>query len=307
MIGSHKMDSKFLTRLKLNGVFCLVVETGSMKQAALKLNISTAAVSQFISQLERELGITLLYRSTRKLSLSDTGEQYFRRINKAIELTKAAEEKVNEARHLLSGKFRIASPVGIAAGPIAEAFTELIETNPDLKLEIFAKDCDIDLVDERVDIEITLGDLKDSGLYLHHLGRGGRHIYASKQYVSKYGEPKSVEELINFSWLGMNSKGILNKISLVDNRGTVSQFSPDYRLMFNDLNVMIGHVRQGLGMAVLPSLEIREYLDSGEFVKILPQFSMSDFEINALTLSKNMPYRVKVALTILKQYFSCDN
>lgn len=298
------MDSKFLSRLKLNGVFCLVVETGSMKQAALKLNMSTAAVSQFISQLERELGITLLHRSTRKLSLSDTGEQYFRQVNKAIELTKAAEEKVNDARHLLSGALRIAAPVGIAARPIAEALAELIKTNPDLKLEICAKDCEIDLVDERIDIEITLGNLRDSGLYLHPLGRGGRHIYASKQYVSKYGQPMSTEELIKFSWLGMNSKGVLNKVSIVDSRGNARQFLPDYRLKFNDLNVMIGHVRQGLGVAVLPTLEIREYLDSGELVKILPQFSMSDFEINALTMSKNIPYRVKVALTELKRYFA---
>jgi len=310
LIIDYKMTIEVLNRLKLIGIFCHVVESGSMREAAQKLGISPPAVSQFINQLERELNVTLLYRSTRKIGLSEAGEKYYQQGKKMLGAAEQAEDVINESKRSICGILRIALPVGLAAKPVAQALSPLFEKHPELKLSITASDDHIDLIQERIDIIVDCGEPSDSNMIYHHLGSNGKLLCASPKYLQKAGNPVVPEDLMQHAWLGLGvaeAKGVLNKVSLTHRTRESLTFSPTLRFTFNDLNSLINHVQEGFGIALLPLLEVKHLIESGELVALLPDWQLDSHNIFALTQDKKHPYKVKAALSALKTYFSQDS
>ena len=304
------MGQVLLNRLKLMGIFCHVVESGSMKEAAKKLGISPPAVSQFINQLESELNTTLLYRSTRKISTSEAGEQYYHQGKKMLQAAEAADDIIQQSKSSLSGNLRIALPVGLAAKPIASALFEMLEKHKDLKLTIIANDNHIDLIQERIDIVVDCGQPTDSNYIYHSLGKCDKHIYASPAYLKKHGTPIYPEDLKAHAWLGLGraeAKGVLSHVNISHKRNDRFQYTPDLRITFNDLNSLISHVQLGYGIAVLPTIEITHLIESGELIPLLPDWKFDNHEIFALTRSKKYPYKVKAALSAMKEYFGKES
>lgn len=298
------MDGQFLARLKLNGIFCQVVDCGSMGKAAQSLGMTTSAISQHITRLEMELGIRLLNRTTRKINLSEAGERYYAQGKKALEAAQAAENSVHEIKSALTGKLRIALPVGLSTQPIAQALSSVVIENPALKISIYAKDGTIDPIAKGIDIIIDVGTPKDSQLYFYPLGQCGKHIYASPSYLARRGYPSTPAELLEHSWLGLSYNGVLSDINLSAKHHPSTDIKPESQMEFNDLNSLISHVCHGLGIAMLPELEIQEQLSRGELVKLLPSWHIAPHQIYALTTSNNAPYKVKKVLEVLKAYFS---
>ncbi len=304
------MDSQLISRLKLNGIFCQVVESGSMRKAASCLDISPSAISQFIRQLESELGITLLHRSTRKHCLSEAGERYYENIRKAINAIKDAENAVSEVKNSLSGNLRIALPVGLATTPVAKALYPLLTNNPELKIEIHAKDGEINIIEERIDIEVNVGQPKDSGMYYHYLGTGTKHLFISPTLLAKKGYPNQQRlnhSLAQYPWLGLSTSGVLSNITLNHTNYDSLNFCPKFHMKFNDLNSLISHNIQGLGVALLPELEVKDHVNNGQLVKLLPNWSLPKFEIHALTVDKFPPYKIKEIIKALHYYFNHVN
>ena len=298
------MDGQFLARLKLNGIFCQVVDCGSMGKAAQSLGMTTSAISQHLCRLEKELGMTLLNRTTRKLNLSEAGERYYAKGKKALDAARAAENAVHEIKHSLAGTLRIALPVGLSTQPIAQALSALIIANPELKIRMYAKDEPIDPIAEGIDILINVGTPKDSQLYFYPLGQSGKHIYANPEYLARRGYPAHPDDLLQHTWLGLGFKGVLSRVSLTCEAHTSITIKPTTQMEFNDLNSLISHVTQGLGLAVLPELEIQAQRSRGELVKVLPNWHIAPHSIYALTTSQHAPYKVKKVLEVLKKYFA---
>lgn len=301
------MAQQLLNRLKLIGVFCHVVESGSMREAALKLGISPPAVSQFMTQLENDLGLTLLYRSTRRINLSEAGEQYYEWGKKMLAAAEQAEEVISQSKSTISGELRIALPVGLAARPVAQALAPVFEQHKDLRLSIIARDKDIDFIQERVDILVDCGLPTDSNYIYHQLGKNGIALCASPKYLKKSGNPVTPEELTEHAWLGMNqseSKGILSCITLRHNKEQPFVLKPKCRFNFNDMNSLISHVSQGYGLAALPLLEVKELIAQGELVVLLPDWRIDDYDIFALTVDKKYSTKVKIALDALRNFFA---
>lgn len=304
------MDHKLLNRLKLIGVFCHVVELGSMKEAAKRLKISAPAVSQFINQLESELDITLLYRSTRKISTSVAGEKYYQQGKKMLLAAEATEDIINQDKTILSGELRIALPVGLAAKPIATALYGVLDEHKDLNLTVMASDSNIDLIGERIDIAIDCGQPENTDYIYHFLGHCNKQIYASPVYLNKFGIPMHPKELLLHTWLGLDlglglkeSRGVLSCVDIVKENSSRFQFTPNLRLKFNDLNSLVNHVQLGFGLAILPSLEVEHLKNSGDLIPVLPDWQFDKHDIYALTRSRKKSFKVKVALNAMKEYF----
>lgn len=301
------MAQQLLNRLKLIGVFCHVVESGSMREAAFKLGISPPAVSQFMTQLENDLGVTLLYRSTRRINLSEAGEQYYEWGKKMLAAAERAEDVISQSKSTISGELRIALPVGLAARPVAQALAPIFEKHKDLRLSIIARDKDIDFIQERVDILVDCGLPSDSNYIYHQLGKNGIVLCASPKYLKKSGNPVTPEQLAEHTWLGMNqseSKGILSCITLSHSKEQPFVLKPKCRFNFNDMNSLISHVNQGYGLAALPLLEVKELIEQGELVVLLPDWRIDDYDIFALTVDKKYPTKVKIALDALRNFFA---
>ena len=298
------MTNNPLNRLKLIAIFCQVINSGSMRKAAKVLGMTAPAVSQFINQLEAELGITLIYRTTRKITLSEAGEKYYQQGLHMLHAAEQADDVINELKQSLKGELRISLPVGTATTPIAEALSSLITEQPELQLSIIASDEYIDPIKERIDISIRVGKPQDSGLIYHHLGNHSKHIFASPDYIEKHGFPTSPEDFKDHTWLGLRNNFALNDMHFITPEKIDTAFTPKLRMKFNDLNSMIAHVQQGLGLAVLPKLEIKHLIDNGELVPVLDNWSMEGYHLYALTMNKKLSLKVKVALDMLKEYFA---
>lgn len=301
------MAQQLLNRLKLIGVFCHVVESGSMREAAVKLGISPPAVSQFMTQLENDLGLTLLYRSTRRINLSEAGEKYYEWGKKMLAAAEQAEDVISQSKSTISGELRVALPVGLAARPVAQALIKVFDEHKELRLSIIARDTDIDFIQERVDILVDCGVPSDSNYIYHQLGKNNIVLCASPTYLKKAGNPVTPEELSEHTWLGMNqteSKGILSCIKLHHAKAESFTLKPACRFTFNDMNSLISHVQQGYGLALLPQLEVSELLEQGELVNLLPDWKMDSYDIFALTADKMYSTKVKIALDALRNFFS---
>lgn len=300
------MPQELLNRLKLIGVFCHVVESGSMREAAKKLGVSPPAVSQFINQLENELGVSLLYRSTRRINVSEAGEKYYQQGKKMLLAAEQAQETIHQSTASISGELRIALPVGLAARPVAQALAPIFEEHQNLRLAIIASDTEIDFIQQRVDVMVDCGKPTDSSYIYHYLGQNGVVLCASPSYVKSMGNPVAPDELSRHTWLGMNeteAKGILRTIELRHPKHKSVTIKPKCRFHFNDMNCLISHVQQGYGVAFLPELEVTELIKNGDLVNLLPDWQTDQHDIFALTLDKNYPSKVKLAIEALREFF----
>lgn len=300
------MTTQLLNRLKLIGIYCHVVESGSMREAAKKLGISPPAVSQYINQLETELSVTLLYRSTRRINMSEAGEKYYQQGKKMLNAAEQAEDVINRSKQSISGQLRVAIPVGLAARPLARALKPMLQEHQDLTLSVFASDKSIDLIQERIDLVVDCGEPEDSNYIYHFLGKNRKFVCASPSYLKQEGSPVTPADLESHIWLSLGeteAKGVLSNVELKHAKSDTYRFTPNPRLTFNNLNALISHVQEGHGIALLPELEIKHLLDSGDLVTLLPDWQIENHNIFALTRDKKSPYKVKAALEALKAHF----
>ena len=292
-----------INRLKQMAVFCQVIECGSMRAAAEKLGMTPSAVSQGIAQLENELEVTLIYRSTRKLSLSEAGKGYYQHGKKMLMAAEDAEDAIYEVKHSLKGELRISAPVGLASRPLAQALKGLLTANQGLSLTVLAHDKNIDLVGEHIDIAIRVGEPEESSFIFHPLGRLQKSIYASPEYLEKHSNPVVPGDLKDQCWLGLLSQDTFSDIRITHSNRQVFQEQPKFRMRFNDLNALTSHVQEGFGMAVLPDLEIRHLVKKGLLIKVLPEWQADDHPLYALTIDRKQSFKVKAALKELKAFF----
>lgn len=299
------MSVSSINRLRQMAVFSHVIECGSMRAAAAKLGLTPSAVSQHLTQLEAELDIVLIYRSTRTLKLSEAGERYYRHVKQMLLSADDADDAIHEIKHSLGGELRISAPVGLAARPLGQAIKPVLDKNKGLMLTVLADDNCVDLVAQQIDIAIRVGNTKESSYCYHELGRITKSIYASPEYLSQYKHPLSPSDLQEHFWLGTVSSGCFgNEIELQHLNQDKFTVSPHYRMKFNDINVLSQHIEQGFGLALLPDLEVAHLVDSGRLVKLLPEWGMESHPLYALTVDRAQSFKVTTVLKELKNYFS---
>lgn len=294
-----------INRLKSMAIFCQVIESGSMSAAAQRLKMTPSAVSQQITQLENQLDITLINRSTRRINLSDAGEHYFRLAKQMLALALEADDSVSELKTSLRGDMRISAPVGLASHLLAKALAGLTDKNPQLHLSVHASDTFPSLIKENIDIALGVGEPKKSSLIFHALGYTTKSIYASANYFARHDMPITPQSLASHAWLGLESKHRFSNIELTHiHSNETFQYSPDFRIRFNDMNVLLGHVLESLGLAVLPDIEVKHLLAEQKLVRILPEWQSDRHQVYALTIDRKLPHKSKVALVELKRFFS---
>ena len=186
--------------LKPYAVFAETVAAGSMSAAARRLGMSPSAVSQTIRALERQTGVTLLHRSTRKLALTEAGERCYPHCRQLLETARAAADSLAQVRDAPTGELRIAAPVGFAAH-IAPALAPLLARWPQLRLRLLVDDAMIDLIDARIDIAVRVGRLADSNWVARRLCEFEVIMCAAPAYVEHRGAPDSPHDLADHHWL----------------------------------------------------------------------------------------------------------
>ncbi|EMA8647948.1 LysR family transcriptional regulator, partial [Cronobacter turicensis] len=252
-------------------LFALVAETGSFTAAAQKAGLPKSSVSQRISQLEAHVGLRLLNRTTRTLSLTFAGEHYLVHCREMLDASERADLAIQRLRDNPSGRLRITSPAGIGATLLARMNAEFLARYPDITLEVFISDDVRDLVMEGFDVALRTGKPQDSSLIGRKIGHCPRYLLASPAYLAQY-------------------PALTHPAQLVDHRVIVHRAWTEW-LLQRDRELYRCHLNQmhqtdnllyaresalaGAGVTLLPAFLLDDTLKQGALINILPEWTVT--------------------------------
>jgi len=263
-------------------IFLVVIKAGNFTAAAEQLLLSKQYVSRRMASLEASLGVRLLIRNTRKLSVTESGLVFSQHAQKILDDIQEAELAVSERRQELQGSFRISIPMSFGVSYLSPLIAEFLRQHPAVQFQIELGDRYVDMIGEGFDIAIRIGSLADSTLIARRLSALKRVICASPDYLLRAGTPKIPEDLLLHDCLrygreGQNGWELLRegKRKLLDVHGP---------MVSNNGEVLRHAAVAGLGLVLLPEFIVESAIKGGALVEVL-----SDFYPEPLTLSAVYP------------------
>lgn len=294
-----------MDKLNRMAVFAVVVAEGSFSAAGRRLGMSPSAVSQHMRTLEQDLGVTLLHRSTRKLTLTDAGAAFYPGCKAMLHEASQAEQRLAEMRDTLVGELRIATTIGLGGAPLAQALAPLLQAHPKLSLRILANDEIINLIDVRADIALRVNRQLDDASYIAHpLAVWPMVLCASPRYLNRCGIPETPDELSQHQWLVNTNEAVPASIELHRNNGETRKIRmPDIATGSSSMNVLRAFTLEGVGISIQPLYEIEYELKRGDLVLLLPEWRPAPLKLHALTLERVHTEKSRQAMQCLRNYF----
>jgi DNA-binding transcriptional LysR family regulator len=268
--------------------FAEVVERGGFAAAGRTLGIPKSKLSRRVAELEARLGVRLLQRTTRKLSLTEAGEIFLRHSVAMREEADAAAEAVAQVQSEPRGTIRVACPVTLAQSTIGPLIPLFLEKHPQVRIDMEVSNRVVDLVQDGVDVALRVRPtLEDSGsLVVKHLGLTQGLLVASPALLQRQGRPGAPEDLARFPTLAMSAADGRASWRLVgpDKQEHEFQHRPVYTA--NDMLTLKHSVAKGLGMCILPDYMCRRELRLGELEQVLPGWSPQPGVVHAVFPSR---------------------
>ncbi len=286
--------------------FISVVESGSFSESARRLGLSQPSVSRQINGLEAQLGVRLLQRTTRSLSLTEAGQVYYEKARLIQRAVTEASQAISGFKDSPSGLLRISAPHTWTEAKIAPHLGEFLSLYPDIKLDIQCNDNIQDMVEKRLDLVIRVGHAADSSYIAIPFAKVNMVLCASPDYLQKYGRPKTLADLNNHNII------IFDKFDkfIFSNDNNQQQITLTGSLVMNSVASIISAVCQDIGLSLLPDLLIQQKLLQGELIEVMPEYKV---EIKGLAVDqafamyssrKQMPAKVRAFLDFYKNKFN---
>lgn len=295
-----------LDQLRAMGVFACVVEKNSFSGAARDLGITTSAVSQQIRSLEHEMEVTLLHRSTRKLSLTEAGQAFFHSCQEMLAAAERGKVRINELRDDLVGDLRIATTPELAANHVIPALSHWMSAHRGLAVHVEADNQYIDLIEGRIDIALRISSkIEDNNLHVVPLARVEQVLVASPSYLNQSPPISRPEDLKHHDLIPMN---VIKNYQYLSFQHVVTSedisLEMSSRLTSNNVLVAKALCQQGHGVARILYLDVQKDLINGALVEVLPEWKLPSFTLYAI-ISKHeqQPMKIHRCLEALKQYF----
>jgi len=289
----HKPDIRTLE------TFVAVVEAASFSRAADKLETTPGAVSRRISALEGRLGLRLLNRTTRKFSLTEAGEQYFRDVSSILQALAEAENRISHHAEKPTGILRVAAPLSFGVRALAPLLPDFSERFPELRVILDLNDRMVDILAMGADVALRIGPLADSSLVVRRIGEVRRTLCAAPAYLDRRGEPKTPEDLTRHACLHYSNVGIKEEWTLVGEGGTMV-VEVDGHLCANNGDVLRKAAVGGMGIISLPDFIVTEDLAAGRLRRVLPGYTTHPMTLAALWPSRQfIPAKVRVFVDYL--------
>lgn len=264
-------------------LFLRVVELGSFAAVAEQTSLTPSGVSKTISRLEDRLGVRLLQRTTRKLTLTPEGETLMARGRPILLAMEAMEAEVTAARGKPRGLIRVNTGNAFAKHRLVPALPTFRERYPEVQIQLSIEDRRVDVIGQQLDVVIRTGPLSDSALVARKIGEARRLICASADYVRRFGAPRTPEDLADHRCLILSGHERLTEWPFQTD-GRVSSVRVTGDLACDNANVLYDMVRAGLGITRLSSFLMAEELASGEVVSLMEDRHVSEpVSVTALT------------------------
>ncbi len=295
-----------LDQLRAMGVFACVVEKSSFSGAARNLGITTSAVSQQIRSLEQEMDVTLLHRSTRKLSLTEAGQAFFHSCQEMLAAAERGKIRINELRDDLIGDLRIATTPELGAFHVIPALSHWMSAHRGLSVHFEADHRYIDLIEGRIDIAIRMSQrIDDQSLNAIPMARVDQVLVASPSYLNQSAPISRPEDLANHDLIPINLMNGCQDFSFQHaSSGERVDLQMKNRLQTNNVFIAKALCQQGHGVARILYLDVQKELINGSLVEVLPDWNLPAFNLYALTQKREQqPMKIHRCLDALKQYF----
>ncbi|WP_413943091.1 LysR family transcriptional regulator [Bdellovibrio sp. HCB-162] len=254
------------TTLEELQAFIAIVDNGTISGAAEELNQTPSGISRTLARLEQKLKVTLLRRTTRRLDLTAEGERFLTSARDVIQALESAEEAVG-SKNMPSGVLRVDSASPFILHSVVPYMTEFSRLYPEIQIELYSSERNIDLLENRIDVAIRIGALADSSLHAVNLGSSKRRILASPEYLKEYGTPKTVEDLQKHQLIGFTDPRELNHWPLKYGGGNKYIAKPKFCASSGETLLQLA--RSGAGIVCLGDFMTNPDRQNGQLVQVL--------------------------------------
>ncbi|MFC3650040.1 LysR family transcriptional regulator [Dyella humi] len=280
-------------------VFVALVRAGSFTAAAVQLGMTKAMVSQHLLRLERELGITLIVRSTRRMALTEAGAAFHADCVPLLEQAEAAIERVGTQRSTPTGTLRLTTSTDYGTAVLAPALAEFRRLHPLLHVDLVINDQINDLIAERFDMAVRIGWLRDSSLRATRLGGFRQFVMASPAYLVEHGTPRRPEDLSVHGWIAMSA--LATPLRWTFTRGRTRRIVRMRQVMqANNAAAIRGLVLAGAGVSVLPDYLAEDDIRAGRLQVLLPQYHLLEGGIHAVYPDPQPPAKVRAFIDFMR-------
>lgn len=254
--------------------FSRVAELNSFTKAADVLELSRAVVSTQIAELERHLGVRLFHRTTRRVTLTPDGTEYFERSRRILAEVAAADESVKRTRERPQGKLRVDVPVAFGRHLLMPALTQFTARYPELSLEVQYNDRVVDLVQEEIDVAVRGGPVRDRNLVARRVCHMRLVTCASPAYLAQHGMPQTLDDLNKHRLIGLlSSTNGKPKPWYFQEEKTRKSFKLPFALAFNSHDAPISAAIRGAGIVQSTDMMVAEALARGRLEIVLKDWS----------------------------------
>lgn len=285
--------------------FSLLHKHGSLVAAAQQLGVTPPAVSKRLAAIERRLGVRLLQRTTRRISLTPEGETYLVEGARVLEELETLERTVVGSRAVPKGLLRVCATLGFGRKHVAPALSKFARSFPDVEVQLQLTDRPVNLVEQGYDLQLRFGDLPDARLTARLLARNRRVLCASPAYLRRAGQPASPRELAQHACLFIRESeetfGTWH-LRAGTRSETVKVRGP---LASNDGECVLGWALDGHGILMRAEWDVARYLRSGQLVQVLPQYDTPGADVYAVYPQRfQLTARVRSFVDFLSESFA---
>jgi len=291
------MNVKLLRSLQ---VFVRVADKGNMSTAAKSLHMTVSAISQHLRKLEQDVGLSLLNRNTRNISLTEAGRIYYQTSLELIETSMRAHAAIEQLQSEPAGELNVIAPEGFGGGLLSEPLRSLITDFPRMRIKLTVTGEPNDMIASGMDLAIGFNPMSDANFDTYPLAKWQRILCISADHPLN--NAKTVpDDLLKHNHIAHR---LLKEYSLSRNGKSVYPL-PACRMEVNSMQTLIQLTKDGLGYAVLPEPEIRHFLKDGSLVHLMPDYTLPDYNVYAITSKHEVtPPKTRAAVKCLQDWFS---
>ncbi|RCS58080.1 LysR family transcriptional regulator [Parvibium lacunae] len=297
-----------MDRLEAMRVFCRVVELGSFAAAADKLGQSTSAVSRWVAQLESHLQVRLLNRTTRRISLTESGQAYYERAAHLLTELDEVESAVSEQAVVPRGTLKITTSTGFAVHHLAPALAACRQVHPQLQFNVSISSRKVDLVEEGFDLALRIGDPGSQHVVARPIGKTKLLYVASPDYLKRHPPIQTPSDLAAHNCITYEHDSDGGIWNFYDEQGNKHAVQVRGEVHTDNGEFMVEAAAHGAGIGTGPCFIVRSYLEAGRLVRVLPAYSADEMTIYAVYPNrKHLSAKVRTFVSFIQQWLENQN
>ncbi|GLS83106.1 LysR family transcriptional regulator [Paraferrimonas haliotis] len=290
-------------QLENMALFIAVVESGSITKASERLNLAKSAVSKRLQELEQNLGVTLINRTTRSSSLTEAGQRYFKQAQLITDEVAELNAQMTRSQSKLSGHLRVSAPLSFSLHHLTPVIDQFCKRHPELTLELDLSDAKVNLVEDGIDLALRIGELADSSLQAKRITQISHVLCVSPDYVSEHGAPITPDELSQHRLLKYSQQASTS-ITLTDSAGVVHTPNLTPHVIANNGDVLAQMAIAGHGITLLPRFIAWQAINDGRLSVLLPNYRLNQFGAYVVyPATRYLPQKSRLFIDFLMEYF----